>query len=173
MKLTASVLAAVALAASSSACSLAGCDKPDSGSCGNACCSLTISIPMTTTEVMNSLNATITAGGPDGLYTPMMTAEGTLTFGDLKQFGAPVDFIGQAEHQTINGQYTDTVNFTLEPSADGKSTTVNAFSISQIAGAFGDDGQNHWNIAQLFDEDSKFAGVATIANKDSSCTGSK
>jgi hypothetical protein len=45
---------------------------------------------------MNKLNATIGAKGPDGLYTPMPTAEGTLTFGDLRPFDKPVDFIGQA-----------------------------------------------------------------------------
>jgi len=138
---------ALTLIATATACTLPGCDHPDSGTCGNACCSLTIMVNQDTETVMNALNATIGGGGPDGLYTQMMTAEGTLGFGDLRPFGAPVDFIGQAEHTTINGMYTDTVNFTLEPVDGG--TVVKAFSISQIAGAFGDDGQNYWNINQL------------------------
>ena len=46
--------------------------------------------------MMNKMNSTIGMKGPDGLYIPMETAEGTLTFGDLRPFDKPVDFIGQA-----------------------------------------------------------------------------
>lgn len=67
------------------------------GSCGTACCKLEFFIDgETTTEVMNKMNSTIGMKGPDGLYIPMDTAEGTLTFGDLRPFDKPVDFIGQA-----------------------------------------------------------------------------
>ena len=92
------------------------CNHPDVGSCGNACCTLGYTFPnINTMDVMNAMNATIVSGGPDGLYSPKMTAEGTLTFGDLRPYGKDVDFIGQTFHQTKNGMYTDTINFTLKP----------------------------------------------------------
>lgn len=47
--------------------------------------------------------------------------------------------------------YNDTINFLLTAEEGGKSTSVTAFSISQIAGAYGDEGQNYYNIVQLFD----------------------
>ena len=143
-----SMVSLLALLGFSAACTLDGCDHPDCGSCGNACCKLSITVPEDTESVMNKLNGSIVSGGPDGLYTPMMTAEGTLTFGDLRPFGKPIDFIGQAVHTTINGMYNDTVNFSLAPKADN-GTEIAAFSISQIAGAYCDDGQNYWNILQL------------------------
>lgn len=119
-------------------CTLEGCEYQDAGSCGSACCRLSISIlNETTTDVMNKLNNSITSGGPDFLYTPMMTAEGTLTFGDLRPYHpGEVDFIGQTVHTTINGLYNDTVNFLLKEASYG--TEVYAFSISQTAGAYGD-----------------------------------
>ncbi|GMH48505.1 hypothetical protein TL16_g00304 [Triparma laevis f. inornata] len=137
-----------ALLTAANACTLDGCDHPDCGGCGGACCKLAITINESTESVMNKLNASIASGGPDGLYTGMMTAEGTLTFGDLRAYDKQIDFIGQAEHLTINGLYTDTVNFALAPLSD-TSTEVKAFSISQIAGAYCDDGQNYLNILQL------------------------
>jgi len=99
---------------------------------------------------MNRLNASIVAGGPDGLYMPQITAEGTLTFGDLRAYPGHPDFIGQAWHATKNGLYNDTINFTLTPTdSTGTATQVKAFSISQIGGAYGDAGQNYFNIVQL------------------------
>ena len=34
---------------------------------------------------------------------------------------------------------------------DGKSTLVTGFSISQIGGAYGDEGQNYYNLVSLMD----------------------
>ncbi len=134
------------------ACTLPGCDHPDCGSCGGACCNLSVVIPESTESVMTKLKTVLEKKGPDGLYTPMPTAEGTLTFGDLRQYNAAVDFIGQAWHTTINGMYNDTINFSLANevlSPEKNGTRINAFSISQLAGSFCDAGQNHWNIVQL------------------------
>jgi len=125
------------------------CNHPDQGSCGNACCKLGFTLPFPTVDVMNKLNASVVAGGPDGLYTPQMTAEGTLTFGDLRAYPGHPDFIGQVWHTTKNGLYNDTINLTLTSADTGTSTQIKAFSISQIGGAFGDDGQNYFNIVQL------------------------
>ncbi|GMI10927.1 hypothetical protein TrVE_jg5872 [Triparma verrucosa] len=168
---TALVMLLAMLTSSAFACTLDGCDHPDCGSCGGACCKLSITIPESTESVMNKLNASIVAGGPDGLYTPMMTAEGTLTFGDLRPYGKPIDFIGQAVHTTINGVYNDTVNFSLAPVSENE-TEVMAFSISQIAGAYCDDGQNYLNILQLV-EGVKWDGgeldLDQVSHLDGSC----
>jgi len=141
------------------ACTLDGCDHPDCGSCGNACCSLLITVNESTEAVMHKLNQSITEeGGPDQLYLPMMTAGGTMTFSDLRQYGAGADFLGQALHTTINGKYNDTINFSLSPTTIAwgnkkkkKGTIISAFSISDIAGAYCDSGQNYWNILQLIE----------------------
>ena len=106
-------------------------------------------------------------GGPDKLYTPQMTAEGTVGFGDLTPYKLDVDYIGQAWHATPNGLYNDTINFTIGKSGK-KAVALTAFSISQIGGAYGDDGQNYYNIINLlssidFDSDIK------IENADGSC----
>eukprot|EP00600_Ochromonadales_sp_CCMP1393_P009826 CAMPEP_0174972644 /NCGR_PEP_ID=MMETSP0004_2-20121128/10752_2 /TAXON_ID=420556 /ORGANISM="Ochromonas sp., Strain CCMP1393" /LENGTH=154 /DNA_ID=CAMNT_0016222907 /DNA_START=29 /DNA_END=490 /DNA_ORIENTATION=- len=134
------------------ACDYPDCNHPDEGSCGDACCRLGLFISgETTTEVMTKLNETLVKGGPDQRYIPQMTAEGTLTFGDLRPYDKPVDYIGQTWHTTTNLMYNDTINILLKPTELGKSTFVYAVSISQIAGAYGDDGQNYFNIKQLFD----------------------
>jgi len=144
------------------ACTLDGCDHPDCGSCGNACCSLLITVNESTEAVMHKLNQSITEeGGPDELYIPMMTAGGTMTFSDLRQYGAGADFLGQALHTTLNGKYNDTINFSLSPTTvrankknkqkKKKGTIISAFSISDIAGAYCDSGQNYWNLLQLIE----------------------
>mmetsp|Transcript_47892 Transcript_47892/g.54259 ORF Transcript_47892/g.54259 Transcript_47892/m.54259 type:complete len:358 (+) Transcript_47892:112-1185(+) len=143
------------------ACTLDGCDHPDCGSCGNACCSLLITVNESTEAVMHKLNQSITEeGGPDQLYLPMLTASGTMTFSDLRQYGAGADFLGQALHTTLNGKYNDTINFSLSPTTikknnknmkKKKGTIISAFSISDIAGAYCDSGQNYWNILQLIE----------------------
>jgi hypothetical protein len=148
-------------------CDNALCNHPDWGSCGNACCLLSFAINESTDSVMQKLNSTIVSGGPDGLYIPKMTAEGTLTFADLRVYHPPgnPDFIGQAWHTTKNGLYNDTINFTLTPTGSG-STRLVAFSISQIAGAYGDDGQNYFNIVQLLN--SVYSGSDAVATQESS-----
>jgi hypothetical protein len=120
-----------------------------------------------TTEVMNKLNSSIMDGGPDSRYIPMMTAEGTMTFGDLRPYDKPVDFIGQAWHTTMDLQYNDTMNMLLTPVDGG--TSVYAFSISQIAGAYGDEGQNYFNVVQLFDSIKWLAGDYDLSQVDDSC----
>lgn len=95
MKFT--TILAASLATTALACEFDNCDNVDNGSCGDACCKLHFLIEgESTTSVMNKLNSSIEMKGPDGLYTGMMTAEGTMTFGDLRPFDKPVDFIGQA-----------------------------------------------------------------------------
>jgi hypothetical protein len=152
----------------SSACEFDECQNIDFGSCGNACCRLNVEIKgETTVDVMNKLNATIVGGGPDALYIPMQTA-GEFVFSDLRPYNITPDFLGQAWHTTVNGMYNDTVNMLLTPSDDGKSTSVFATSVSQIGGAYGDNGQNYYNIYQLFNSISWSSGYK-LKNADSSC----
>ena len=150
------LIATTSIISSCEGCTLDGCDHPDCGSCGNSCCSLLITVKESTESVMNQLNKSITEGGPDNLYIPMMTAGGTLTFSDLRQYGLGADFNGQAVHTTLNGKYNDTVNLSLSPTTildknnnNINATVIAAFSISEIGGAYCDSGQNYWNILQL------------------------
>jgi hypothetical protein len=125
------------------------CDShQDDGSCGVACCTLQITVPGVSAEKAAQLiNQTINATGPDQRYTPMMTAEGTLGFADLREYYDNPQFIGQAEHVTDSLAYTDTINFLVSEESDN--AIIKAFSISQTAGAYNDEGQNYYNIYYL------------------------
>jgi len=96
MKLASSIL--LASIAQSLACDLPGCDHPDTGSCGNACCSLSYTIDLSPEDVMLKINATVTSGGPDSLYKSPLTADGNQGFDDLRQYEIDSQFIGQAKH---------------------------------------------------------------------------
>jgi hypothetical protein len=169
----------VALARSQGSCGgdspsqVEDCQNVDFGSCGNACCRLEFQAPagQSTDSVMQALNASFTSRGPDGAYTPQMTAEGTLGFGDLKQFGSPmgVDWIGQVFH-TSPHPYTDTINFNIRNTEGG--VVVKAFSISQIGGALGDNGQNYKNIVNLLKAAFGNFNDFQLRRLDESCPGS-
>eukprot|EP00614_Pseudopedinella_elastica_P012990 CAMPEP_0172610650 /NCGR_PEP_ID=MMETSP1068-20121228/30430_1 /TAXON_ID=35684 /ORGANISM="Pseudopedinella elastica, Strain CCMP716" /LENGTH=175 /DNA_ID=CAMNT_0013414415 /DNA_START=25 /DNA_END=552 /DNA_ORIENTATION=+ len=125
------------------------CGNPDCGTCGNACCKLEIVVAESTRETMDLLNTSIHQGGPDGAYTPQATYEGTSGFADLRPYNKTVDFIGQATHMTPAPSYfNDSVSFTIAPLPDG-GCVLTAFSISLIAGAYCDSGQNFYNIMAL------------------------
>lgn len=131
------------------------CGNVDKGSCGNACCKLAFVVGEDPATAAGLLNRSLAGGGPDGLFTPQMTAEGTLGFADLRPFNQSVDFIGQVHHMTSGpSHFNDTIDFTVAPrecvgglpcSAEG--SIIRVFSTSLIAGAFGDNGQNYKNIA--------------------------
>lgn len=127
------------------------CANADCGSCGNACCNITVAVTEATATTMSMLNASIVSGGPDGAYKAQMTYEGTLGFADLRAYSKPVDFIGQAIHTTTGeNHFEDSVSFTIAPTASGGSH-IQAFSLSLIAGAYCDEGQNYYNIMHLVD----------------------
>ncbi|XP_071502548.1 uncharacterized protein [Diadema antillarum] len=54
---------------------------------------------------------------------------------------------GEGWHRTLEKHYNDTLDFTFSTMAD--SCLVRAFSISQIAGAYCDAGQNYKNLIGL------------------------
>ncbi|CAH1258728.1 Hypp2059 [Branchiostoma lanceolatum] len=69
---------------------------------------------------------------------------------DLRPYNVSASFILQGVHMTLVHHYNDTLNFVLKdsmkPSIKPLGATLDAFSISQIAGAYCDDGQNYKNL---------------------------
>lgn len=145
------------------------CANIDFGTCGNACCKLDFKVSGNTDFVKDTLNKTLADGGPDGFYELQVTDQGTLGFGDLKQFGSPMgaDWIGHVFH-TCSGpkHYVDTVNFNIKQISDDVSK-VRAFSTSQVGGAFGDSGQNYKNIMMAMK--AAFGSEFTSEFVDASC----
>jgi len=133
------------------------CTNIDSGSCGNACCGLVVSVAHTAADTVKLLNNSLDNGGPDGFYTKSMTAEGPLGFASLTGMAPPSfctggTYIGQAHHDTNGGKnvYTDTVNFNICDSNGG--SIIRVFSLSLIAGAYADSGQGYKNIKMVMDK---------------------
>merc|ERR1712107_638414 len=117
----------------------------------------------------NTLNQTLSDGGPDGRFTLQMTAEGTLGFGDLMQFGSPkgIDWIGQVHHVISGPATTLTPLITTLQTTKGTST-IRAFSIAQIGGALGDNGQTYKNVVYAL----RVAfGDVQMSGVDGSCGG--
>ena len=54
------------------------------------------------------------------------------TRADLRPYGVPADFLGQAVHTTKDRNFRDTINIAVRPGAGGKGTIVKAFSTSNI-----------------------------------------
>jgi len=118
------------------------CDRVSMGECGNACCLLKFTFEKeSTTQIKEGILNVLGNGGPDGQYLVSTTAEGDYGFSDLRKFNASVDYIGQAIHSTKVHHYNDSIDMTISSLPQGSYLT--AFSISQIAGAFGDAGQNY------------------------------
>jgi len=141
---------------SNPAVTVSDCDQPDLGSCGNACCSLKVTVQSPIAEAVVKLNESFASGGADGQYTASLLAEGVTGFANLTGAGVPgmpVVYVGQVIHTTTGGKYhfNDSVNFNLVPSVDGNSTVITAFSTSLVGGAYGDAGQNYKNLKMAMD----------------------
>eukprot|EP00640_Fibrocapsa_japonica_P006597 CAMPEP_0113935866 /NCGR_PEP_ID=MMETSP1339-20121228/2913_1 /TAXON_ID=94617 /ORGANISM="Fibrocapsa japonica" /LENGTH=184 /DNA_ID=CAMNT_0000938153 /DNA_START=48 /DNA_END=602 /DNA_ORIENTATION=+ /assembly_acc=CAM_ASM_000762 len=133
------------------------CDNVDCGSCGNACCNLMFMIPDSTShDVAEALNNTLKDGGPGGLYEARPLQQGATGVVSIKNHAGPVDYIGQAFHTSRIEQYVDTIDFTIESDPGNYvageweyDTVLKASSISQVGGAYCDEGQNYNNIMTL------------------------
>lgn len=149
---TLSLVALALCVAAAAACQPPNCDHVDYGTCGNACCNLTFTTQanLPTDAAAKLLLETLSKGGPDGRYKLSMTAEGSLGFADFTGYDLPINYLGQAIHHTKVHHYNDTINIAIAPNADNSSSIVTAFSISQIAGAYGDAGQSFKNLIQIF-----------------------
>ncbi|XP_078589020.1 uncharacterized protein LOC144869522 [Branchiostoma floridae x Branchiostoma japonicum] len=125
-------------------CQPPDCDRKDCGTCGNACCSLSFHLDGVTSQAAyNKIMMSLKNGGADGRYS---YSGGD----DLRPYNISASFILQGVHMTLVHHYNDTLNFVLvddmKPSIHPLGTTLHAFSISQIAGAYCDDGQNYKNL---------------------------
>merc|ERR1712023_368441 len=123
------------------------------GSCGNACCKLLFTVEEDPETTMKLLNSSLANGGPDGQYALQMTDEGSLGFADLRPYKLEEQFIGQVHHMTSGPKhYKDTIDFTIRPCRETKGacsktgSIIQAFSLSLVGGALGDNGQNYKNI---------------------------
>mmetsp|Transcript_48003 Transcript_48003/g.88363 ORF Transcript_48003/g.88363 Transcript_48003/m.88363 type:complete len:180 (+) Transcript_48003:82-621(+) len=118
----------------------------DFGSCGNACCTLSYSSTKTPEDVFASIKAYLSNGGSDGLYSFVNAS-------DLRSYRIPggYDYILQGTHTTFKKRYVDTLDFNIRHVGKAGSV-VRAFSISNIAGALGDAGQNLRTLSILGSE---------------------
>ena len=96
---------------------------------------------MSPESLNNALVDKMKNSGPDGRYF-------FVDYTDLRPFNVSAQFISQGIHTTFKRQYNDTVNFNIKQINSTKSK-LTAFSISRIAGAYCDDGQNYKNIVTL------------------------
>eukprot|EP00427_Karlodinium_veneficum_P021291 CAMPEP_0169119792 /NCGR_PEP_ID=MMETSP1015-20121227/31753_1 /TAXON_ID=342587 /ORGANISM="Karlodinium micrum, Strain CCMP2283" /LENGTH=198 /DNA_ID=CAMNT_0009182711 /DNA_START=44 /DNA_END=640 /DNA_ORIENTATION=+ len=153
------------------------CQNVDLGSCGNACCKLLFTVKEDPTPAMTKLNSSLAGGGLDGFYTLQRTAGGNLGFDDLSKFKLPnnVAFVGQVHHMTSGPMhFNDTIDFNIKPQqcesgveCEATGSIITAFSLSLIAGALGDNGQNYKNIVMAMK--GAFGKTFDFAHVDSSC----
>jgi len=135
---------------------VADCGKIDFGSCGGACCIVDVPIQgadgvNTTDHTYQTIKKYLQGGGEDGSYTYVTgpDAAGHNPGDDLTAYPIAWDYIFQGQH-TSSGGYVDTMKFNLKrPSTPDGSTTLRVFSVSDVHGALGDNGQNYKNIAYL------------------------
>lgn len=130
------------------------CDKPDSGSCGNACCMAELDLSMEpeaayaqAVDVLKSLKDDgyryITGGNPN-------------PGDDLRHYNITkpknFHFIFQGRHDSpkYSGPNADILDFTIYGSDSG--SVLRMFSISRIHGALGDAGQNYKTLSFMADK---------------------
>jgi len=132
------------------------CQRGDAGSCGGACCKVEVSFAATAKQLAASMQSTFAAGGADGAFKPATTWGDFFNLTDGCRQLDPAEttdtYLCQAVHTTSGGSggyhFNDTINALIGPSEGAAAATVvTFFSISQIAGALGDAGQNWKNIA--------------------------
>jgi len=134
------------------ACVAPNCDRPDKGTCVNACCKLEFKIngDAAGSPIMlaKQIAASLENGGPDGRYLPVEN-------NTIQPWSSANDVVIQAIHTTVKHTYNDTLHFAISPPAGQGHAAVllHAFSHSQdfIAGnfAYSDRGQNYKNIVTL------------------------
>jgi hypothetical protein len=129
------------------------CSRHDMGSCGNACCGVEVEFAATASRLTELISRELARHGSDGSFKPAQTWGSffALDGGGCRDLRSSTEtanqLLCQATH-TTSGQYRfeDTVNIKMLPSVDQARTSVRFFSISNIAGALGDAGQNFKNI---------------------------
>lgn len=100
-------------------------------------------------DIVAAILKTGSNGGPDGLYAFATTNDGDFGISDYRKYNISISYMGQIYHQTRANRYRDTIDFVVQPAKNG-GTRVEAFSISEIGGAWCDAGQNYKNVYLLF-----------------------
>mmetsp|Transcript_59054 Transcript_59054/g.141043 ORF Transcript_59054/g.141043 Transcript_59054/m.141043 type:complete len:182 (+) Transcript_59054:64-609(+) len=126
----------------------------DMGSCGNACCTLEFESSLSPEDTFTAIKEYLSGSGSDGLFK-LVDAK------DLRSFHIPdgYEFILQGTHTTYKARYVDTLDFNIRTSDSG--SLVRAFSISDVAGALGDAGQNHRTLS-IVGSDLQFSGKTIV-----------
>mmetsp|Transcript_139314 Transcript_139314/g.242502 ORF Transcript_139314/g.242502 Transcript_139314/m.242502 type:complete len:259 (+) Transcript_139314:1-777(+) len=126
----------------------------DMASCGNACCSAEFTVGTESGAVYDSIVSYLNGGGKDGLFAYVGGVHG--------MSGLPADWVAwfQGTHTTFIKKYVDTLNFALRK-APGGGTIVRIFSVSDIAGALGDMGQNRRTIS-IIGKDLEFGDMTVL-----------
>ncbi|XP_065843358.1 uncharacterized protein [Oscarella lobularis] len=132
------VLCIVAYFLAAKACVPPDCDNVDCGTCGNACCILNVTIPLPPAKVYEAMVASFKEGGADKRYTFVGSY-------DMTSDKIAAKYTMESIHMTKVEHYNDTQYFVIYENSM-ETSTVRAFSISQIYGAYCDYGQNYKNI---------------------------
>jgi len=114
------------------------------GSCGNACCAAEFPSSLGAASLFDKVVVHLKAGGMDGLFNYTGGAGGL----SLPNSDGSWTAIFQGTHTTFKERYLDTVNFAIRELPEGGSM-VRIFSVSGIAGALEDMGQNRRTVSLL------------------------
>ncbi|KAK3232714.1 hypothetical protein CYMTET_56955 [Cymbomonas tetramitiformis] len=124
------------------------CEHSDLGSCGNACCTVSQVSTKNPTAVYDTIKKYLEQNGGDGFsYVTGPDDAGHNPSDDLRKYNITWKYTMQGQH-TTSGGYTDTLNFNVFDSGNGL-TGIRAFSVSNIHGALGDNGQNYKTLAYM------------------------
>lgn len=116
----------------------------DMGSCGNACCAAEFKSEKSAATLFDEITSYLKESGSDGLFGSNGGAAG------LSGLPGGWTAIFQGTHTTFTKRYVDTLNFALRPNlAVDSGSVVRVFSISDIAGALGDMGQNRRTVSLM------------------------
>lgn len=115
----------------------------DMASCGNACCSAEFTSDLSPAELFDKVKSYLESGGSDGLFSYVSGAGGLRVSSPAGAWTS----IFQGKHETFVKHYNDTLDFAVREAPGG--STIRIFSISDIAGALGDNGQNHRTVSML------------------------
>lgn len=136
------------------------CAYGDMGSCGNACCSVKVRFASSAEAVTRDLMQFFVEGGADGAFKAATTWGDFFNITDgcrkLNPEETTNTYLCQATHTTTGSyHFNDTVNVLVGPTSTAESgavsTVVTLFSVSQVAGALGDAGQNFKNLAMVYE----------------------
>ncbi|EDV23362.1 uncharacterized protein TRIADDRAFT_57909 [Trichoplax adhaerens] len=124
-------------------CQPPDCKNVDCGTCGNACCTLMWSFTpgkSAADKIYQLMVTNFMKGGADHRYK-FVKGSNLTTFKNPEN----VQYLLQAIHRTKVHKYNDTLNIAIYK-MDNSTSVAKGFSISQIAGAYCDHGQNYKNL---------------------------